>query len=101
MAISSEKKKVYKTPNGQTDYSLAGKPNPLGAVEGALPLAASLLQYRWKNWLLKCFSHPQLSRGRDPKSHWKYFSGNLSCTYQCLPTAETVLFFLMRDLKER
>lgn len=39
----NRKKSIYKTQNGQTDYSLAGKPHPLKAVDQALPLAASLL----------------------------------------------------------
>lgn len=42
-------KSIYKTQNGQTDYSLAGKPYPLEAVDQALSLAASLLEYKWKN----------------------------------------------------
>lgn len=66
-------KSIYKTQNGQTDYSLAGKPHPLEAVDQALCLAASLLEYRWKNWLWKHFSRPQLSRRRDPKRCWRIF----------------------------
>lgn len=70
-------KSIYKTQNGQTDYSLAGKPYPLEAVDQALSLAASLLEYRWKNWLPKHFSRPQLSRRRDPKRCWRIFPWQL------------------------
>jgi len=38
-----EKKSIYKTQNSQTDYSLAGKPYALEAVDQALPVAVSLL----------------------------------------------------------